>query len=230
MVGAIVQRNRAWILPKYLEAIHNIDYPKKHIHLAFMINGEQQDNTEGLILDYVDKYKPLYHAADVWFMDDGNIDSRTGKRDYNWFAELRNVFTSMRRRDDTHIFSVDTDIIFPPNTLRRLLLHRKPIVSALVRNQCFKKDLCQYNMMMRPDPKISYYQSVTDPTSGLREVDVTGACYLIDIQVLNNGVCYTGHPQGEDVGFCEIAKEKCYQIYCDQDIHTKHIMENENEG
>lgn len=226
MVGAPIQRDRAWILPEYLSAIYNIDYPKDDIHIAFLINGEQRDNTAGIIQDFKRKFKKQYNNIDVWYLKNNHYDSRLGERDYKYIAEIRNIFLSMRKKHDTHIFSVDSDIIIEPNVLKKLLNHDKPIVSALVNNGGYQNRITFYNIMEK-DQRHPTYRHL-EPSKGLRQVDLTGACYLINKRVLDNGVCYKYHKQGEDAGFCSDAIGKGFKVYCDQDIQPQHIMEKES--
>lgn len=235
MIGCPIQRDRAWVLPKYLSAIYNLDYPRKDIHLAFLVNGAQQDNTEDIITKFGEKYQKKYHKIDIWYLYDEHIDHRQKTRDFGRFSDIRNLWISMIRPEDTHIFSLDSDIIVEKDTLTKLLSHDKDIVSALIHNGGYKNRAETYNIMEKEvvgainDNLIITYDHL-NPTTGLREVDLTGACYLIKREVIDKGVLYKKHYQGEDGGFCLSAQKEGFKLFCDQDIKPKHIMEKkENE-
>lgn len=163
-------------------------------------------------------------------MEDNHIDSRTISRDFNHFADIRNTWLSMRRKEDKYILSVDSDIILPPETANELLATEKPIVSALIKNteigpyQTYNILEQSYFAEGDQGDTVNFYTSL-DKTNGLRQVDITGACYLISREVLDEGVYYGYHLQGEDIFFCEQAAKRGFNIYCQQNIQPKHIME-----
>lgn len=226
MIGAPIQRNRAWILPEYLSHLYNLDYPKDKIHLSFLINGKRQDNTSCLIEEFRVKFEDVYDDIDIWYMNDEHMDDRVSQRDYGHFANIRNTWLTMRE-DDEYIFSVDSDVLIGRDCLLRLINHRKDIVSALVCNGRYGFfDFYNILNLASYGKDENYYEHVTK-TDGLISIDVTGACYLINRKVLDAGVCYGPHSQGEDIYWCERAKEHGFSIFCDQDLPVEHIMEKE---
>lgn len=236
MLGCPIARNREWVIEEYLSAIHNLDYPKKKIHLAFFVNGKPEDRTEEYLFEYKTKFEHEYNNIDIWVMDDKNTDQENREgRDFEHFSNIRNTWISMRRKDDEYIFSVDSDIIIPPETLKKLLSHNKEVVSALIRNgSAGPYEL--YNIFgasLIAKTGNDNYIHMYDPmirTQGLITVDVTGACYIIHRDVLDAGAHYGRHLQGEDIYFCEKVKDLGYQIYCDQDLMPDHIMTREEHG
>lgn len=64
-----------------------------------------------------------------------------------------------------------------------------------------------------------------DPTPGLFEVDITGACCLFKTSMIENGVEYGAHPGGEDYYFCQQAKLLGYKLYVDGTLRTIHCMD-----
>ena len=225
MIGAPIARNRAWVLPKYLSALYDLDYPKENIHLAFLINGKEKDGTACIIKQFKNEHIEEYSSIDIFYLKSDYEDNRMKNRDYDYFAKVRNGFVAMRRKDDEYIFSVDSDVILEPDTLTKLILHDKDIVSALVCNGEHGPRKF-HNIMMEVKDNKNNYKHI-DPTGELMKVDVTGACYLIHKDVLNKGVSYEFHRQGEDCGFCKNAQKEGFDIYCDTNIELKHIMERE---
>jgi GT2 family glycosyltransferase len=62
------------------------------------------------------------------------------------------------------------------------------------------------------------------PVSVIMDVDVIGACYLIPRKAFEDGVRYDQHAQGEDVAFCEQAKNKGYRLIVNMDCQPQHRM------
>ena len=224
MIGSPILRNRAWILPKYLEHLYNINFPKKEVHLAFLLNGLEEDNTGKILWDFAKKHQNEYRRIDIWEKDDDATDSRMRQRDYQHFADVRNEWLTMRRKSDTHLFSVDSDVLVERDTLTKLLSHGKSIVSALICNGSIGEQNVFYNIL-NEDGDIYIHQK---PSSPLMQIDVTGACYIIRRNLLDEGLQYSNHPQGEDCGFCKTAKDMGYKLFCDITTEPRHVMFEED--
>lgn len=61
----------------------------------------------------------------------------------------------------------------------------------------------------------------------LCDVDMTGAAYLIRKDVLDAGVVYGYHHQGEDCHFSAMAQDKGFSLHCDYNVRADHIMNEE---
>lgn len=230
MIGAPIQRNRGWIVQDYLNHIYNLDYPKNEIHLAFFLNGTPLDDTGEYLFEFKSKFGDQYAWCDIWVMDDDGDDSDRKNRNYNHFAHVRNVWLSMRRASDTHIFSVDSDILLPPNILKNLLSNKLDVVAAPIIN--FDCPLGkQYNFLFKENEHT--YSSGDELPNELTEVDATGACILIKKEVLDKGASFGYHYQGEDLSFCHSIQRLGYQLFIDPRITPKHYRERsdyENNG
>lgn len=129
----------------------------------------------------------------------------------------------------THLLQLDSDMLFPPMTLERLLSHRKDIVG------------CVYSRRVEPftnlgNPKDKSIEKVSADTE-LMEMDMlpTG-CLLVDMNVFKridkpyfqrplreiNGQM---EPMGEDVHFCERMRVAGFRIWADVKLsmHLGHI-------
>ena len=221
MIGCPVNKNR--VLPSYLEHIRNLDYPKNKLHLSFLVNN-CKDDTYDILYTFREEYLNEYYDISLWNLDeieeaypDGN---RYNKRNYEAFAKLRNVWISMMSDRDDYIFSVDSDVLIPPNSLRQLLSHDKKIISLL-----FPHEHDMYNIMKERTFQGRYNHIFKGSFERkLIKVAVTGGAILVHRDVLDDGVRYEYHRNGEDVAFCEIAREAGYDIYCDAGLEAKHIM------
>lgn len=126
----------------------------------------------------------------------------------------------------THLMFIDSDMQFPPDAINRLMAHDKDIVAGL------------YFRRQRPHlPTI--HQKVGDrlvipkkfPTDKLFEVyGLATGFMLIKVEVLKNIKPpwfyfgdFHGHAMGEDIYFCNKAKQKGYKIWCDPTIEIGHV-------
>ena len=119
-----------------------------------------------------------------------------------------------------YLFSVDTDLVLHPDTLRELLAAGKDIVSELF----WTNGWCNAWM---------YDQSAgMDPhwvTPGLYQVGMTGACILISRRVLEAGVDYSAIPNirkclwGEDRHFCINAACHGFTLWTDSHCPPEHL-------
>lgn len=130
----------------------------------------------------------------------------------------------------TKLIMMDTDMVYHPQTITRLLAHKLPIVGAL----CFRR--------YPPFDPLIFRGNVNDlrpieewEKDSLIEVDVTGTgCLMIDMKVFNdlpypwfrfrpNPDPKNGGVVGEDFGFCLDARKAGYQIFVDTSITAGHL-------
>lgn len=140
--------------------------------------------------------------------------------------EMRNVITQRALElDCTHLIFLDADMVYPPDTITRLLNRNKTIVGALT----FKRWPNFEPLLFDGEP---YKMTLIDPIpEGLVKVTATGTgCLMIKTSVFEH-IQYpwfefgsnNGKPVGEDINFCYSAKEKGFDIYVDTTIRTEHI-------
>lgn len=121
-------------------------------------------------------------------------------------------------------FSIDTDLVLHPMTLKALLDADKDIVSEIF----WSKDPGGYewcNAWMRDR------YSGTEPqfkTPGLYQVGMTGACTLVKRKVLEAGVNYDFLPNltiwGEDRHFCIRAAAHRFEMWVDTHYPATHLF------
>lgn len=201
MVGAPV-RNRAWVLPRFIEAIKKQDIP---FETCFIVNDCTDSTKE--ILD---------NAGFTTFLH--NLDSEHGhvRGEYSLgnLALLRNVLLDKFLESDCdYLFSVDTDVIIPDGSIQKLIDEDKDIISMLIRNH---PTLMAHNIL-------NNYKHFKEIPEGVIPVDLTGAVYLIKRAVIEAGVRYGYSPLGEDTIFCDMAREKGFGIFCNTTIKPIHV-------
>lgn len=128
------------------------------------------------------------------------------------------------KRGATHLLFVDCDMLFPENALRQLLSHRKEIVGV------------EYNK--REFPLKGVYEPLTDISKSATELykakHVGLGLTLIDLSVFDNmkaGWFNFGRDSqgalaiGEDVWFCNSARDAGHDVWIDPTIKMAHIGE-----
>lgn len=119
----------------------------------------------------------------------------------------------------SHIFFIDTDMVFPPDTLKRLLSHGKDIVGAT-----YAKRAAPFHPLTITDKG-----ELAQIPSGLHRVKLlpTG-CMLIRLDVFDklkppyfNLGSEQGQLRGEDYYFCESARAAGFDIWCDGDLSAQ---------
>lgn len=124
-------------------------------------------------------------------------------------------------RGATHILFVDSDMMFPDDTLKRLLAHKKEIVGV------------EYNKREFPLSLVS--QPLTERSDTLYKAKHVGTgLLLIDLSVFKNlkGPWFNfGRDSqgalalGEDVWFCNTARDAGYDVWVDPTIKVGHVGE-----
>jgi hypothetical protein len=145
-------------------------------------------------------------------------------------AEMRNSLVNEAMREQcTHLFMLDTDQVYHPDTVVRLLGHGLPVVGCLVHRRYPPFD----PLMLRGE--LSRYRTVDEWREGdLVEVDATGTgCILFDMEVFRaipppwfeNWTAEDGKLVGEDIGFCHKLRAAGYRIYVDTSITAGHLSQ-----
>lgn len=215
MVGCPIH-NRCEHVDTYIESILDLCYPKKDLSLV-ILDHASTDGTYEKLLEYKDEISYRFGRFEVYQETDIPVVNEYN-RDYELYARIRNEWLGYRK-DEDYVFSIDSDIWVPQDSLNRLLANNKDICSILVYNAAPNLEI--YNFMYRNGRNI-----IRGGLEGetLKKVDITGAAYLIKKDVLDAGVKYGYHSNGEDVFFCDEAQEHGFDIYCDTSLVAIHNM------
>jgi GT2 family glycosyltransferase len=122
-------------------------------------------------------------------------------------------------------FSVDTDLVLHPDTLRYLLEADKDIVSEIFWST--SKDIHYWCNAWMYDQGSGMPDEWHNP--GLYQVGMTGACTLVKRHVLESGVDYTHIPNiqralyGEDRHFCVRAAVHGFELWVDTHCPAIHL-------
>jgi len=223
MIGCPV-RNRAWILPRYLKCLSNLDFPSESLRYCFIVN-DCIDKTPNLLADFA-REKP--GQVKIIEQNQGRYQSKSHMRGYylvTHLARLRNILLAAFLESDCgYLFSVDSDILLPPHALNYLLKADCKIISALVCNGHEMGDPGIYNILKHESDGTWRY--IRDfPRNRVFEVDCSGACYLLKREVIDRyGIRYSAAYGSEDIGFCQDAAAKGLKIFCDSGVEGEHHM------
>ena len=141
--------------------------------------------------------------------------------------QVRNLIADWTVKGYDYLFSVDHDIAFPPDTLKKLLAANKPVVSGVYRQRLENEQIIEiFDHDLRHMP-INMIDKNT-----LQEVGACGfGCVLVKKEVFLS----IGYPHfvyksaidhkdtfSEDLYFCKRAREEGHTIWCDGSIICDH--------
>lgn len=150
---------------------------------------------------------------------------------YN-ISQIRNLLTEWAlSRNYDYLFSVDSDMAFPPDTLQKMINHDVDMVSGVYRQRKEDQQIIEIYQNTKNGLTNVMYDDIKD--KGLVEINGCGfGCVLIKCEVLKT----VGYPQfeyhmkdvmsiglSEDNDFCIKANRAGYKIYCDTSIICDHI-------
>jgi glycosyltransferase involved in cell wall biosynthesis len=248
-------RNRQDHLPTFLEHIYALDYPKKNISIATIIN-DSIDDSEQILQNFKKKHEHEYNKINIKRYDMGTptydsnrysyvapkiiqsngiqrviTENITHTKVYKNLAKHRNSL--VHNADTDFIFSIDTDIFCKPDTLKKLLEHNLDYVSAHICNGYVVEKLngkraYDYTNAMYYDEntKINIHYPY-ETNSGLVECSNTGAVFCISKKAYKSGSRFDGHVLGEDYPFCQGLIARGFTLYCDTNLKAAHCMDLE---
>jgi hypothetical protein len=149
------------------------------------------------------------------------------------------------------IMHIDSDLVFDPDLIERLLSHGKDAVGAIYRVKDYKR--MYSSSVPKGKEDIHWKDNKLDMYNGLTEMKyVSGGCFLVNMKVIkkliekyqdlkyyddfSNKVIYGFYNPlirefrgkkrllSEDWSFCERIRESGFQIWADTDIIVGHLM------
>src|SRR5258708_1445831 len=131
-----------------------------------------------------------------------------------------------------YLFSIDDDMLAPPDLFYRLVKHDVDIVAALAftRNPPYNPVICTSFNGFDPVTKQNFYTHSTVknyPRNTLVECDSVGFGAVLIKTAVFRGIpeprFMSSNPSGEDVLFCTKAKEKGFRVFMDTSIKLGHL-------
>jgi len=143
--------------------------------------------------------------------------------------QVRNLIADWVVRDYDYLFSVDHDITFPPDTLKKLLAHDQDLVSGVYRQRLEPQMLEIYE-------PFGGRMSTEDLYAKDWKLIGIGGCGFGCVLVKKEVLASVGYPQfeyhpaldhgntiSEDTDFCKKAISKGFRLWCDPSIRCGHI-------
>lgn len=146
--------------------------------------------------------------------------------------QVRNLIAHWAIQNEfDYVFSVDSDISFPPDTLARMLSHNKDIVSGIYIQRIPGKH-CIEIMRKNAHGGVTHVDWADIKGQGLVPIDGCGfGCVLVKIEVyksipyphfLYHSAIDHAHTLSEDVHFCNQARDRGFTLWADTDIVCDH--------
>lgn len=217
-------KNRGWALTEYLNALNNIDYYNKEY---IFLENDSTDITPDILYKY--NFNSYYTIKSIKTeLNIGEERCKYGTNKYSHLADIRNQFLELFLETDAeYLFSIDSDVIVPPNILEELLIYadKNTIIGAAISNIPNKEldGRTPGNFMVKSNTGIVIHP-YNYPQQGIMDVDVIGACYLISRKAIEDGIRYAPHEQGEDIPWCMDAIKKGYELLVNFNVKCKHKM------
>ena len=224
LIGSLI-RDRGWILHKFLQHISEIDYPKNRIGMKFIVNDSTDESVQML-----ETFQALHWEE---YLEISIVRHNFGAIKDKRRAEIRPIIVKnlaiMRNEmldsidDYDYLLSIDCDILPFPDVLKKLLEAEKEIVAGIVNNL---RDDFWPNLFNQKtgEPWRNYPRE-----NGVFECDVTGAVMLISKAICHNkNIRYGQGEAGEDVDFCNSARDNGYKIYAHPRVTAWHAMRQED--
>ena len=133
------------------------------------------------------------------------------------------------QRGCTHLLWMDTDQVYPPDTLTKLLSHNLDMCGVLVHRRYPPFDPILYRGSLGKYKHVPYEECYSKK---LLEVDATGmGCALINLRCMVDvpppwyliTKTEDGRNVGEDIYFCSQVKQSGYRIWVDTSIEVDHL-------
>ena len=221
VVIAILAKDKAHVLPNFLECLLKQDYPKKSIHLYIRTN-DNNDSTETVLKGFIDNHADSY--ASVFYNDTGIDTILKTFGQHEWNRTRFNILGTIRQESVAYAnglgadyFVVDCDNLIAPCTLSTMVSLRSlgviaPMLDSktLYSNYHYTVDANGYYQ------KSEMYDNIRNRyVKGIINVDVVHCTYYIASPHLTD-VCYDDNSgRYEYVIFSDCLRKKGIIQYLD---------------
>jgi len=192
---SILARNKAHVLPKYLQCIENLDYDKSAITIYINTNNND-DETEEILEEWARRHGDVYREI---LFDNHNVKEleKDKSSPHHWnagrFKVLGRIRTKSLRlaeeRGCDFYFVVDCDNFITPNTLKTLVAKDKPMIAPLLypfpeKGDLYSNYFCDIDENGYCKHATEYFSIFNGAKVGTFEVPVIHCTYLIRNDVL----------------------------------------------
>lgn len=221
---AILAKQKAHVLPLYLNLIENQTYPPSKIKLYIRTNNNR-DHTAAILEQWIEKVKDKY--SEIYY-DSSDVEEPVHEYSpHEWNSLRLQVLTRLRQESiewaqarGTHYFVVDCDNFIVPETLETLLNTNLPVVGPLLRNG--DDPLSNYSNYHYVTDENGYYkysdlyfEILNQTIKGLIEVEVIHCTYLVRNEVLDFVSYLDGSGRYDYVIFSDTLRKSGISQYID---------------
>ena len=191
---AILAKDKAHVLPLYLECIEKQTWPKSKTYLYIRTNNNN-DETAQILRNWIARVGKKY--AKIYF-DDTDVAEQVqqyGQHEWNGIrfkvlGKIRQDSVDWAFKNRSHYFVVDYDNFIRPDTLTSLMKTHVPIVAPFMR--CYEPGKCFYSNYHADIDENGYYKGsdlyydiLDQRIKGIIEVPVIHCTYFIRHEVLD---------------------------------------------
>ncbi len=221
---AILAKDKAHLLPLYLELIENQTYPASKIKLYIRTNNNK-DNTAEILEKWIEKVKDRY--SEVYYDPSDIPEPVQDYKPHEWsilrlkaLGRLRKESVEWARARGTHYFIADCDNFIIPETLETLFKTGLPVVGPLLRNaddpaSCYSNYHYDVDENGYFQSSKYYYDVFYQGIKGLIQVNVIHCTYLIRNEFLDFVTYDDGSNRFEYVIFSDHLRQAGIQQYLD---------------
>lgn len=224
---AILARNKAHVLPKFLDCIDKLDYDKKLISVYINTNNNE-DKTKEILQSWADKNAKNYRHIIFKSHDVKNISD---SNPHDWTAERLFVLGCIRNEslqkakiyNCDYYFVVDCDNFIIPTTLKDLVKKDKPIIAPMLipvpeKDDVYSNYFCAVDEYGYYAQHQNYEEIFFRRKVGTFEVPVVHCTYLIKTPIIDQLTYVDGYDDYEFVIFSRTARERGIKQYiCNED-------------
>lgn len=157
---AILARNKAHTLPKYLKCLDNLEYDKKLITVYINTNNND-DTTEEILLDWIEKNQDKYAFIEL---ESHDVINAPNTKPHEWNSTRFSILATIRMNSlfktkeygCDYYFVVDCDNFIIPATLKDLVNEDKPIIAPMLKSIPEPVDV--YSNFFGSVTRTGYYQ------------------------------------------------------------------------
>jgi len=221
IVVAILAKDKAHILPYYLQCLLNQTYPKDKIHLYIRTN-DNNDSTESVLKEFIDTHMKSYASI---FFDARSIDeSIKNYGHHEWNCKRFSILGKIRQesidyaiRLDANYFVADCDNFINPETISEMFsMKHLGIIAPLLRTTTLYSN---YHYSVTDigyyEENPTYFTILENKIRGCFQVAVVHCTYFISVKNLKDCSYENGTGRHEYVIFSDTLRKKNIPQYID---------------
>ncbi|WPC44830.1 glycosyltransferase [Clostridium sp. JS66] len=245
LIGSTV-RQKKLILKEFLQSLSELNIQNYNVDFMFFDDNENAESSQLLSNFKIENCKTQILKGEKKGRYVCNDDTHHWKEELIWkvAAYKDKIIDYAKMNNYDYLFLVDSDLVLHPETLEKLLLGDKDIISEIFWTKWDVKDVNKpqvwvsgnYNLYYKSENEILTEKEIYSRTNGfikcmrtpgVFEVGGLGACTLINKKALSMGVCYKKLDdityKGEDRHFCIRALRMGLKLYVETSIPAYHI-------